>query len=217
MPMLELEVFTFNPFAENTYILFNDQKEALIIDPGCYEAFEKTRLVNFIEKNSLKPVGLYNTHCHVDHVLGNAFVKEKYGLKLGIHEKDDPTLKAVEVMAPAFGINDYHSATPDFFISEEDKITIGSEVLEVLFVPGHAPGHVVFIHRSSGMIIGGDVLFKESIGRTDLPGGNHEQLLKNIRKKMYKLPDHFRVYPGHGPMTTIGHEKIYNPFVRFDG
>lgn len=212
--MLHVQSFVFNPFEENTYVLYDDTKECVIIDPGCYEAEEKKELTDFIESNDLKVTKLLNTHCHVDHVLGNYFVKEKYNVKLYIHELDLPVLKAVTVYGPNYGFHQYQDSTPDHFLNEGDEVNFGHQRLRVLFVPGHAPGHVAFYSAHDKVVIGGDVLFYNSIGRTDLPGGNFDTLIKSIREKLYTLPDDVTVYPGHGPKTTIGFEKQTNPFTQ---
>ncbi len=210
--MLQLQSFVFNPLQENTYVLFDETKECVIIDPGCYEREEQYDLADFIETNELKVVKLLNTHGHVDHVLGNAFVKETYKTKLYIHEQDAATLKAVKVYAPHYGFFQYQEAEPDIYLKEGEPVTFGNQSLDILFVPGHAPGHIAFYHAASKTLIGGDVLFYNSIGRTDLPGGNYDTLINSIQQKFFTLPDEVTVYPGHGPETTIGYEKKTNPF-----
>ncbi len=210
--MLQIKSFTFNPLQENTYILYDETKECVIIDPGCYEREEEEELVSFIEDNNLKVVLLLNTHCHIDHVLGNYFVKAKYKVKLLIHPKDEPVLKAVKVYAPNYGLSQYQEALPDGFFEEGEIISWGNQQLKVLFVPGHSPGHVAFHHQVKKIVIGGDVLFLNSIGRTDLPGGNFETLINSIHQKLFTLQDDTTVYPGHGLKTTIGFEKKSNPF-----
>ena len=185
--MIKIIQFTFNAFQENTYLLYDETKECVIIDPGCYEKDEQLELQNFIEKNELTVVKLLNTHCHIDHVLGNSFVKEKYKVKLHIHQKDDATLRSVKTYAGAYGFPMYQEAEADVFLEEGETVTFGNSVLDILFVPGHAPGHIVFVNKAQNFCINGDVLFRRSIGRTDLPGGNHATLLKNIREKMFAL------------------------------
>lgn len=211
--MIKIAQFTFNAFQENSYVLFDETKECVIIDPGCYEKAEQIELQNFIQENDLKVVKLLNTHCHIDHVLGNSFVKETYKVDLYIHKEDEATLLSVKSYAPSYGFPMYQEATADLFLKEGDVVTFGNSKLEVLFVPGHAPGHIVFVNKEQKFCINGDVLFQRSIGRTDLPGGNHETLLKNIREKMFALPDDIVVFTGHGPSTTIGEEKRENPFL----
>ncbi len=211
---MEIKKFVFSPFMENTYIISNEKKECLIIDPGCYDANEQQTLENYIAENDLTPTLLLNTHCHLDHVFGNAFVMEKYKIPFAMHRLDLPTLTMGERSAMMYGLNLTPSPEPTQFLEEGDIVELREIKLEVIFVPGHAPGHIVFYNKEEGYVVNGDVLFQESIGRTDLPGGDHATLLKNIKEKMYQLPDETLVYCGHGEETTIGHEKKYNPFVR---
>jgi hydroxyacylglutathione hydrolase len=210
--MLQLQTFVFNPLQENTYVLFDETNECVVIDPGCAERDEQQEISNFIQHHQLTVTLLLNTHCHVDHVLGNFYIKEKYKTRLLIHPNDLPVLKAVKVYAPSYGFYQYQEAEPDGFMSEGDVIRFGNQELNVLFVPGHAPGHVAFYHSKEKLIVGGDVLFYNSIGRTDLPGGNYETLIDSIHRKFFTLPDDVKVYPGHGPATTIGFERRTNPF-----
>ena len=155
---------------------------------------------------------LLNTHCHIDHVFGNQFVKDKYGVKLEIHAEDEATLKAVKVYAPNYGFQHFEEAEVDQYFDEGDTISFGNSSLEIVFVPGHAPGHVAFYNKNEKIIIGGDVLFDWSIGRTDLPGGDFDTLIKSIHEKIFPLGDEMVVYPGHGATTTVGKEKQTNPF-----
>ncbi len=210
--MLQVKSFVFSPIEENTYLLYNESKSCAIIDPGCYLDNEKYVLEAFIMQNELNPIRLLNTHCHLDHVFGNKFVAENYGLTLELHEKE----KLVLEFAPVSGLG-YNMPFDNYqgeliFLNEGDKITMGDDELEVLFTPGHSPGSICFYCRKQDFIVSGDVLFQNSIGRTDLPGGNHQALLNNIRQKLFTLPDQTIVYSGHGPATTIGAEKKYNPF-----
>jgi glyoxylase-like metal-dependent hydrolase (beta-lactamase superfamily II) len=212
--MLSVKSFTFNPFQENTYIVFDDETlDAAIIDPGCSNSSEESALSEFISRRNLKVKYLLNTHCHIDHVLGNTFCKNTYQVPLHIHSEELPILAAVEAYAATFGITNYQPATADHFLTEGQTITIGNAHLKVLFTPGHAPGHISFYEEKEGIIIVGDTLFFESIGRTDLPGGNFNTLENTIRTKLYTLPSAVIVYPGHGPKTSIGYEKLNNPFV----
>ena len=212
--MITVKHFTFSPFFENTYVLFDETKNCAIIDPGCYEQYEKEELVNFIENEGLKPVKLLNTHCHIDHVFGNKFIADKYNLQLEIHELDVPTLKWAESAAQAYGLDKYEpSPEPSFFFREGDVIEFGNSKLEVLHTPGHALGHVVFVCQDQKFVINGDVLFQGSIGRTDFPGCSHSDLINSIKTKLFLLDDDFVVYTGHGQETTIGAEKKYNPFL----
>lgn len=211
--MLQIKSFTFNPFMENTYLLYDESKEAAIFDPGCYEKYEQEELSRFIQEEGLTVTHLINTHCHIDHVLGNAFVKRKYNVPFYIHKKELPVLKSVITYAPNYGFAGYEEIDPDIYLSEEDTLKFGNSEMTILFVPGHAPGHLVFYHQPTAICIAGDTLFQGSIGRTDLPGGDHETLLQAIKSEMFSLPDDTKVYPGHGPHTTIGFEKEHNPFV----
>ena len=209
---MKVKQFVFNAFSENTFVLYDETKTCIIIDPGCYEVQEKEVLKSFISENGLQVHSLINTHCHVDHVLGNNFVKNEYGVDLVIHELDQPTLKANEVVAQMYGFNAYEPCTADKFIEEGDQVKFGNTVLDVLFVPGHAPGHIALVNRKDNLCVQGDVLFQQSIGRTDLPGGDFDTLIHSIKNKLFPLPVDMMVYCGHGPSTNIGYEKQYNPF-----
>ena len=211
--MLKIKTFEFSPIQENTYILYNEFNACLIIDPGCYFDSEKEELANFIEKEGLKPLMLLNTHCHLDHVFGNKFVAEKYSLVLQLHEKELPVLQ----FAPASGLMynmPFDNYVGDYiFLQAGDVIKIGEDVLEVLFTPGHSPASICFYSAQSNFVIGGDVLFKQSIGRTDLPGGNFDVLMNSIKTQLLVLPDETIIYSGHGAATTIGEEKRSNPYL----
>ena len=211
--MLQIEVLTFNPVQENTYLIFNEKNECIIIDPGCYYDNEKETLAVAIEGKNLTPKLLLNTHCHLDHVFGNKFIAEKYRLTLQLHKADEQMLK----MAPASGLMfnlPFDNYSGEFiFLNEGDIISLGEDQLEVIHAPGHSPGSICFYSKAQNFLIGGDVLFYNSIGRTDLPGGNHEQLIKSIKEKVFALPDEVTVYGGHGVETTIGYEKRTNPFL----
>jgi hydroxyacylglutathione hydrolase len=211
--MLQIKSFVFSPIQENTYLLHNELKECIIIDPGCYFDDEKNKLQDFITKSGLKPTMLLNTHCHLDHVFGNKFVSETYGLTLHLHEKE----KQVLSFAPASGLMynmPFDNYTGEFILLKEgDKIVVGTDELEVIEAPGHSPGSICFYCKKQQFVIGGDVLFQRSIGRSDLPGGNHQTLLNSIRQKLFVLPDDTKVYSGHGDPTSIGEEKLYNPFL----
>ena len=210
--MIQIKTFTFNSFEENTYLVFDETGEGVVIDPGCYEKEEKDELAKFIETQNIKINYLLNTHCHIDHVLGNDFVKEKYKVPFLIHKNDDPVLRSVKAYAPSYGFNLYREVLPDGYLAEGDTVTFGNTSFDVLFLPGHAPGHIGFYHKESNSLLSGDVLFEQSIGRTDLPGGDFNTLIKSIHQKIFTLPDDVVVYPGHGNTTTVGKEKISNPF-----
>jgi glyoxylase-like metal-dependent hydrolase (beta-lactamase superfamily II) len=213
--MIKIQSFTFNGFKENTYVLFDESKKCIIIDPGCYEQNEKLELERFIVDNELEPVKLINTHCHIDHVLGNRFVAEKWSLDLEMHELDLPTLHSVKDYCQLYGFHNYEeSPEPSTFLKEGDKMHFGNSSLDVLFTPGHAPGHIVLYSNEQHFVIGGDVLFQMSIGRTDLPGGDYDTLINSIKDKLLPLDEQTKVYSGHGPSTTIGYEKTNNPFLK---
>ncbi|WMJ75610.1 MBL fold metallo-hydrolase [Cytophagaceae bacterium ABcell3] len=209
---MEVRSFVFNPFQENTYVLYDETNECVIIDPGCYEKHEKDELTSFISDNKLKVKQLINTHCHIDHILGNKFIKEFYQVDLAIHQIDEQTLRAVKVYAPNYGFYNYEESEPDTYLKEGDKVIFGNTELEVLFVPGHAPGHIALYNKKEKKCIAGDVLFHRSIGRTDLPGGDHDTLINSIREKLFPLGEDVTVYPGHGPATNMGEEMRHNPF-----
>lgn len=211
--MLHIKSFTFNPFQENTYLIYDEDKYGVLIDPGCFESNEKQELLDFVAREKIQIKQLVNTHCHIDHVLGNAWAKKTFSIPLAIHTNEKSVLKAVEVYAPNYGFVGYKGAEPDSFLTEGTNLTVGKENLKILFVPGHSPGHVVFYHQGSGKAIAGDTLFRGSIGRTDLPGGNQDLLLKKIKEVLFSLPEDTIIYPGHGSETTIGFEKENNPFV----
>ena len=210
--MIAIQSFVFNAFQENTYIISDKTNECVIIDPGCYDDDEKKELADYIQDHQLNVRMLLNTHCHIDHILGNDFVKQKYGTKLYIHKTEEFVLNAQKILAPHYGFNRYQEATPDGYLAEGDVIEFGLQKFSVLFVPGHSPGHIAFYNEKEKVVIAGDVLFQNSVGRTDLPGGNHNTLVNSIHKKLFTLPDEVTVYPGHGGETTIGVEKRTNPF-----
>lgn len=211
--MAKIQFFTNNPYQENTYILYDETGECAIIDPGMETAGEQNVVVNFIKKNQLKPVLLLNTHCHIDHVLGNKFIFDQYGLKPKFHKGEQDLLDAVIAYAPSMGFRYEPSPNPDEYLPETGIIQFGITELELIFAPGHSPAHLCFYDKTGNLLIGGDVLFRNSIGRTDLPGGNFKQLIAHIEQKLFTLPDDCTVYPGHGPETTIGYEKQTNPFL----
>lgn len=212
--MIAIKIFTFNAFQENSYVLFDETKQCVIIDPGCSNKEEQNELDKFISDNSLQPVRLLNTHCHIDHILGNYYVSKKYNLDLEIHKADIPTLNLGTISSQMWNVPYTTSPDPSSFLDETDVVKFGNSELTIFFTPGHSPGSICFYSENDAFVIGGDVLFYGSIGRTDLPGGNHEQLLTSIRTKLFILPENTIVYSGHGPKTNIGFEKSNNPFLR---
>lgn len=212
--MIEIHKFTFNPFQENTYVLYDESKECVVIDPGNSNSKEDNEIKAFIDDNKLNLVSVLNTHCHVDHVLGNDFFNDEYGLRPIIHEKDLVVLKSVAQYGQMLGINVRESPEPLSYMNEGDVISFGNSGLDVLHIPGHAPGHIVLVCKSQKFIVGGDILFYGSIGRTDLPHGDHDTLIDSIKTKLLVLDEDYEVHPGHGPKTNIGFEKKNNPFLQ---
>ena len=212
---MEINQITFNPFQENTFILWDKTRECIIIDPGCYEENEKEYLRNFIESNNLNPVKLINTHCHIDHILGNKFVSEEWNIDLYTHKEDIPLIENAGEIARTYGFTEYKgSPYPKYFLEEGEVLEFGNSKLNILFTPGHSPGHICLLNTEENLIIAGDVLFNGSIGRTDLPGGDYDTLINSIKTKLLCLQDDTEVFCGHGPSTTIGKEKFSNPFLQ---
>jgi len=211
--MAQIVSFTFNPFYENTYIIYDETGECVVIDPGCYTKKEQLALSTFISENKLKPVFLLNTHCHIDHVLGNKYVAETYNLPFLMPEGEQIVLDEVVNYAPSMGMNYQKSPDPETFVVEGVDITFGNTVLKVISAPGHSPDSVCFYCEKDKFISSGDVLFYDSIGRTDLPGGNYQTLMESIKNKLMVLPDDVKVYAGHMQSTTIGRERKLNPFL----
>lgn len=211
---MKIATFTFNGFGENTYVLYDETKECVIVDPGCSTAEEEAELVGFIESNALTPIRLLNTHCHIDHILGNAFVAEKYGLTLEAHQGEEIVLQMGTQVSTMYGIPYRLSPAIGKFLEDGGMVEFGETKLEILLTPGHSPASVSFFDSLSMQLIAGDVLFYGSIGRTDLPGGDYDTLIQSIETKYYPLGDDVKVYPGHGQPTTIGYEKMTNPFLR---
>ena len=212
---MQIQVFTFNQFFENTIIVFDKTKECVIIDPGCYTISEKDTLQKYISTNKLVPVKLINTHCHIDHILGNNFIAKTYDLELEMNANDMELIKSSNEIAQLYGFTDYEmSPLPKKFLNEGDTLEFGNSQFKILFTPGHAPGHISLYSEKDGLLISGDVLFNNSIGRTDLPGGNYDLLIESIKNKILTLNDNTIVYCGHGPSTTIGNERLNNPFLK---
>ena len=213
--MITVEQLTFNPFQENTFIVHDETNDCVVIDPGMYTEEERIAFENHIKTKKLNLVKLISTHSHLDHVFGNAFVAETFNLGLQIHKEDLQTLEMFDRTVELYQIpNTQKSPMPSSYFEEGDKVEFGNSHLDIVFVPGHAPGHVAFISHKEKFVINGDCLFYGSIGRTDLPGGNHDQLLNSIRAKLFPLGDDYKVYCGHGPVTTVGFEKQNNSFLK---
>lgn len=211
--MIQIASFTFNPFQENTYVLYDETNECVIIDPGCYNERERQTLRDFIASKELKPVRLLNTHCHIDHVFGNAFVASEYMLGLEIHHADLPVLESLPRVAHMYQLNAQESPEPASFLDEGDQVKFGNSTLDILFTPGHSPGSITFYNKEQKIAIVGDVLFHLSIGRTDLPGGDYNTLIASIKNKLFQLDDDVKVYSGHMESTSIGFERKNNPFL----
>jgi len=211
--MLHIKSFVFSPIQENTYILYNEFNECIIIDPGCYFDEEKDTLSAFIDEMHLNPKMLLNTHCHLDHIFGNKYVAANYNLILQIHEAEKKMLD----LAPASGLMydmpfDNYTGEIIYLVAGE-KISLGNDTLDIILTPGHSPGSLSFYCKEDNFVISGDALFYQSIGRTDLPYGDHETLIKSIKDKLLVLPGETKVYSGHGTETTIAEEKANNPFL----
>lgn len=212
---MKIKIFEFNPLGVNTYVLYDETGECIVVDASCFFSDENELLLNFILDNNLVVKHLVNTHLHFDHVFGVNFMASQFGLKLQAHRDDIFLLEKMSEQLQLFGFNTNVNYTPEVgrYLSENDVISFGEQQLKVLHVPGHSPGSIVFYNEKEQFAVVGDVLFNGSIGRTDLLGGNFEQLIEGIRTKLFTLPDKTEIYPGHGPKTTIGREKRDNPFV----
>ncbi|MGB1248415.1 MAG: MBL fold metallo-hydrolase [Chitinophagales bacterium] len=210
--MMNVAAFTCNPFQENGYIISDETNECIIIDPGCYTASEQQQYLDYIQQNNLKPVRLFNTHCHLDHICGNAILAKKFNLKLEAHQGEKPVLDASPQHGAMYGFRFEESPAIEVFLAETDTVQFGNSELSILYTPGHSPASISFYSEKEKFVIGGDVLFLQSIGRTDLPGGDYDTLINSIQTQLFTLPDEVKVYSGHGPATTIGFEKMNNPF-----
>jgi hydroxyacylglutathione hydrolase len=210
--MLSVKKFTFNPVQENTYVLF-DEKDACIIDPGCYFEKERKTLQEFFQQRRLTPKLLLNTHCHLDHVFGNKFIYDEYALTLHLHEKEKMILDYAPEAGLTWNMPFENYRAERMFLKEGDILRLGDSELKILFTPGHSPGSICFYCEKQRFIVSGDVLFRLGIGRTDLPGGDMGTLVNSIRKELFVLPDEVIVYPGHGEPTSVGFEKKNNPFL----
>jgi len=212
-PMLQIKQFTFNPFQVNNYLLYDDTGECAIIDAATYEKHEKKELASFISDNKLKPVVQLFTHCHIDHMLGSRYISKTYKLKPLTHKDSLPFLENSKEYGKVFGFDVEKPVLPEEFIEDGDTVTFGNQELKVLHTPGHAAGSLCYYHEKQQFVIVGDVLFQGGVGRSDLPTGDHDLLIKSILQKLMTLPPETTVYPGHGPATTIEEEKSGNPFL----
>lgn len=210
---MHVKKFTFNPFQENTYILYDESKECIIIDPGCYSGAEQDELFSFIESNKLNPVKLVNTHCHLDHICGNKFVADTWNLALEASLDDAYNLDLSVQAGIKYGVPIVPSPEIAVDLKEGATIRFGTSELQILSTPGHSKGSLSFYTKESQFVIAGDALFQMSIGRTDLPGGDYDTLIQAIRTKLFTLPGETLVYSGHGDETTIEFEIKNNPFL----
>ena len=211
---MNIHIFTFNPFSENTYIISGEDGTCAIIDPGCYDQGEFNLLQQHLSNNELSVDKIILTHAHLDHVFGLKRCLEAYNVDFYMNDIERPVLDAVPMVSKMYGVHCDPVSKAHVSIAGDQDIQIAGETWNILFTPGHSPGSLCFYHAPSGQLIGGDVLFRDSIGRTDLPGGDHDTLLTSIKQQLYILPDETKVYSGHGPETTIGYEKANNPFVK---
>lgn len=212
-PMLEAHSFTFNPFQENTWVV-HDGREALLIDPGCWNTAEEREVEGWLAEQGLTPTRLILTHAHIDHVLGCAWAERRYGLRPELHRADLALLEMAPRQGELYGVPCAAAPEPLRFIAPGERIHLGDHALQVLFVPGHAPGHIALFSEEGRFVIAGDALFQGSIGRTDLPGGDFDTLIRSIKEELFTLGDDVAVHCGHGPSTTIGRERRLNPFLR---
>ncbi|MEY4333652.1 MAG: hypothetical protein RLZZ196_2395 [Bacteroidota bacterium] len=210
--MISIKTFTFNPFQENTYLAFNENKECWIIDPGMFTDSENAEILNFIQLHNLIPQSIINTHAHLDHIVGVHFLQKEFRIPFYIHELDEPTLQYVPIAASMYGLGTINMPISYEFY-KDNKMQLGDSQIEIIHTPGHAPGHVILYCKSEKWLINGDMLFAGSIGRTDLPGSNPNDMLKSLKEKIITLPDDTKVYCGHGIATTIKNEKGSNPYL----
>ena len=211
--MLKIASLTFNPIQENTYVVWDDTLECIVVDAGNSTPRENAALQEFIERNGLKPVLAVNTHGHFDHTLGVEFLKQTYGFPFAHSAKDAVLLDGAALSGGIYGVHVGKMPSIDLDLDGQAEIRFGHTVLQVIPTPGHTPGHVSLYEPTEGILFTGDTLFRESIGRTDLPGGDYSWIMRSILERLVPLGDRVRVYPGHGPETTIGHETLYNPFI----
>lgn len=211
--MIHIKKLTFNDFQENTYLVYDETKECCIIDPGCYYRSERDMLVETIEELALKPMFLLNTHCHLDHIFGNKFIKDKYKIPFLANKNELPVLEAAPQVAAAYGVELDTIIKPESFLNDGDIVPFGNSLFKILLTPGHSPGSISFLNEEEKFVISGDVLFYNSIGRYDFPLSDYDTLMNSIFNKLLTLDDEVKVYSGHGPETFIGYEKRSNPFL----
>lgn len=212
--MLQVNSFVFNPFAENTYVIYDETRQCVIIDPGCHTPSEVDELLGFIDLHQLEPLMVVNTHGHIDHIMGNEAVKRHYGIQVAAHPEVKNDILRSRQQAMMFGLPMVEECKlPEVDLTDGELIKVGNSTLEVLCTPGHAKGSISLYAMAEGWVFTGDALFCRSIGRTDFPGGDFEELRESIRTRLFTLPEDTEVYSGHGESTTIGEEKDFNPYV----
>jgi len=212
--MIQIKKFVFNTFMVNSYLLYDETGEAVLVDAACYGDDEEQELGDFLASNNLKLIRNLNTHCHIDHVLGNGHISRQYGIGPEYHAASVPFFHTAREIGHSFGFTLGEIPEPERHLADHETVHCGRSSLKVMYTPGHAEGSVCFYNEPQGFVITGDVLFKDTIGRTDLPSGDFDQLMESIRTRLFKLPPSTVVYPGHGPETTIGYEMANNPFIR---
>ncbi|WP_148468398.1 MBL fold metallo-hydrolase [Alistipes sp.] len=210
---MKIACLTFNPIQENTYVVWDDTLECVVIDAGNSDARENAALDRFIADHGLRPVAAVNTHGHFDHTLGVQHLRERYGIPFALSGKDRFLVDNARTSGSVFGVKIGAMPPTDLDLDTMEEVRFGHTALRVIPTPGHTPGHVALYEPQSKALFTGDTLFRESIGRTDLPGGDYSWIMRSILEQLIPLGDEVRVYPGHGPETTIGHETMYNPFV----
>lgn len=211
--MLTIETLVFNPFQENTYLIIDESGQTIIVDAGNYTAAEDNKLDQYIAARGLKPVLALNTHGHVDHILGIEHVCSTYKIPFAVDSRDEFLLEAAPSHGAAYGFNIASSPKIDLDLKGQSEIKLGEHTLQLIETPGHTPGHISIYDPQSKSLLTGDTLFRESIGRTDLPGGDYKVIMASILNNIVPLGDEVKIYPGHGPSSSIGHEVLYNPFV----
>lgn len=211
---MQLHRLAYNPFQENTYVLAGDAGEAVVVDPGMSDGPERDEFDSFLRKHDYRLTACWLTHAHIDHVLGVPHVHAAYGLRPRLHPRERPVYEANPQVAGMYGMALAPLPEPVYDLADDEPIAAAGIALRQILAPGHSPGSVCFYDADAELLVGGDVLFRESIGRTDLPGGDHATLLRSVRERVYGLPEATTVWPGHGPATTVGHERDHNPFVR---
>lgn len=211
---MKIKEFVFNPFQVNTYLIYDNTGECIIVDPACYTSREETSITDYISGNNLSPKAIINTHGHVDHICGNSYLKSRYDLPIYMHKEDEYLVGSALQYGQIFGFIINPPPSPSAFINEGENFKFGNSILEILHAPGHSPGSILFYSEKDHFLIAGDVIFSGSIGRTDLPKGNFNTLIKSIQTKILILPPGTMILPGHGNSTTVEKEKQYNPFLQ---